>query len=66
MTPKLDIQRIIICQDIDGSELYAQVSGAEVVLTSHELAVGRGLSHWRERTICTTPVQAWKAIAGML
>ena len=51
----------IIFGSESGEYLYAELSDGDVVLYSHELAVGRGavLSQWRTRAIVAMPLASW-------
>ncbi|MFQ6027343.1 MAG: hypothetical protein ACE5Q6_07610 [Dehalococcoidia bacterium] len=56
-------ESIILSGDATGEHLRADVKGEDVALVSHELAVGRITSHWRERVLVSLPKEMWLAVA---
>jgi len=55
---------IYIHGDAGGEHLRAEIkNNGEVLLVSHDLAIGRALSHWRERHMVNIPHSVWLKIA---
>ena len=49
----------VIFGNTAGEHLYAEISGSDIVLYSHELAVNKGLNQWRTRAGVAMPLEAW-------
>ena len=61
---KLGIEgSIILFGQASSEHLRVDLKGEYVVLVSHELAVGRMTSHWRERVLVSMPKEMWLAVA---
>lgn len=57
---------IILFGAADSEHLRVDVKGSDLVLVSHELAVGQVTSHWRERVLVSMPREMWVAVAREL
>lgn len=60
------VESIFLFGDAEGEHLRLDVREKEVVMISHEMAVGRIMSHWRDRVLVAMPKETWIAVAEEL